>query len=151
VESLRLPSRSTFQTDFLRSQPFRDCFNVGSCPKPEINCYMGHYVQTMISDKPEVRQDEELESHLNKRQFVVGFVPLQFCLCFFFFKSRVYINHQRTLQGQHPCRNCEHTRCYVMANTRNGLIHLFSVSHEYLINYAFKYVNCLQLFKCYPK
>jgi hypothetical protein len=43
----------------------------------------------MISDKPGVRQDEELESHLNKGQFVVesplaGFVPLQFCLCFFF-------------------------------------------------------------------
>jgi hypothetical protein len=50
---------------------------------------MGHYVQTMISDKPGLRQDEELESHLNKGQFVVesplaGFVPLQFCLCFFF-------------------------------------------------------------------
>jgi hypothetical protein len=63
----------------------------------------------MISDKPGVRQDEELESHLNKGQFVVesplsGFVPLQFCL-FFFLKSRVYINHQRTLQGQHLCRN----------------------------------------------
>jgi hypothetical protein len=63
----------------------------------------------MISDKPGVRQDEEPESHLNKDKFVVesplaGFVPLQFCLCFFF-KSRVYINHQRTLQGQHPCRN----------------------------------------------
>jgi hypothetical protein len=76
---------------------------------------MCHYVQTMISDKPGVRQDKELESHLNKGLFVVespfaGFVPLQFC--FFFFKSRVYINHQRTLQGQHPCRNCEHTRCY---------------------------------------
>jgi hypothetical protein len=71
---------------------------------------MGHYVQTMISDKPGGRQDEELESHLNKGQFVVesplaGFVPLQFCLCVFFFKSRVYINHQRTLQGQHPSRN----------------------------------------------
>jgi hypothetical protein len=43
----------------------------------------------MISDKPGVRQDEELESHLNKGQFVVesplaGFVPLQFCLCLFF-------------------------------------------------------------------
>jgi hypothetical protein len=66
----------------------------------------------MISDKPGVRQDEELESHLNKGQFVVesplaGFVPLQFCLCFFFLKSRVYINHQMTLQvqRQHPCRN----------------------------------------------
>jgi hypothetical protein len=52
---------------------------------------MGHYVQTMISDKPGVRQDEELESHLNKGQFVVesplsGFVPLQFC---------VYINHYK--------------------------------------------------------
>jgi hypothetical protein len=50
---------------------------------------MGHYVQTMIADKPGVRQDEELESHLNKGQFVVEsplarFVPLQFCLCFFF-------------------------------------------------------------------
>jgi hypothetical protein len=50
---------------------------------------MGHYVQTMISDKPGVRQDEELESHLNKGQFVVEsplaeFVPLQFFLCFFF-------------------------------------------------------------------
>jgi hypothetical protein len=80
VESLRLPSRYTFQTDFLGSQPFRNCFNVESCPEPEINCYMGHYVQTMISDKPGVRQDEELESHLNKGQFVVesplaGFVP----------------------------------------------------------------------------
>jgi hypothetical protein len=32
---------------------------------------MGHYVQTMSSDKPGVRQDEELESHLNKGQFVV--------------------------------------------------------------------------------
>jgi hypothetical protein len=63
----------------------------------------------MISDKPGVRQDEELECHLNKGQFVVesplsGFVPLQFCLCFFF-KSRVHINHQRTLQDQHPYRN----------------------------------------------
>jgi hypothetical protein len=111
METLRLPSRSTFQTDILWSQPFRSRFNVGSCPEPEINCYMGHYVQTMISDKPGVRQDEELDnwSHLNKGQFVVesplaGFVPLQFCLCFFL-KSRVYINHQRTLQGQHPCRN----------------------------------------------
>ncbi|KAH0820272.1 hypothetical protein GEV33_002519 [Tenebrio molitor] len=40
-------------------------------------------VETMISDKPGVRQDEELESHLNKGQFVVEsplarFVPLQF-------------------------------------------------------------------------
>jgi hypothetical protein len=48
----------------------------------------------MISDKPGVRQDEELESHLNKGQFVVestiaGFVPLQFCLCFFLI-SRLY-------------------------------------------------------------
>jgi hypothetical protein len=34
-----------------------------------------------------------------------------------------------------------------MANARNGLIHLFSVSHLYITNYAFKYVNCLQLFK----
>jgi hypothetical protein len=46
METPRLPSRSTFQTDILSSQPFRNRFNIGSCPEPEINCYMGHYVQT---------------------------------------------------------------------------------------------------------
>jgi hypothetical protein len=76
-----------------------------------INPALSHYVQTMISDKPGVRQDEELESHLNKGQFVVEsplapFVPLQFCLCFFFLKSRVYINHQRALQGQRAGPDC---------------------------------------------
>jgi hypothetical protein len=53
----------------------------------------------MISDKPGVRQDEELESHLNKGQFVVesplaGFVPLQFCL--FFFLNLAFIS---TIKG----------------------------------------------------
>jgi hypothetical protein len=33
---------------------FSNVFNVGSCREPEINCHMGHYVQTMISDKPGV-------------------------------------------------------------------------------------------------
>jgi hypothetical protein len=99
----------------------------------------------MISDKPGVRQDEELESHLNKGQFVVesplaGFVPWQFCL--FFLISRLY---QPSKDSTRPTSVQEHTRCYVMgmANARNGLIHLFSVSHLYLTNYAFKYVNCL--------
>jgi hypothetical protein len=106
---------------------------------------MGHYIQTMISDKPGVRQDEELESHLSKGQFVVesplaGFVPLQFCLCFFFEISRLY---QPSKDPTRPTSVQEHTRCYVMANARNGLIHLFSVSHLYLTNYSFKYVNCL--------
>jgi hypothetical protein len=54
----------------------------------------------MISDKPGVRQDEELESHLNKGQFVVesplaGFVPLQFCF-FFFFLNLAFIS---TIKG----------------------------------------------------
>jgi hypothetical protein len=54
---------------------------------------MGHYGQTMISGKAGVRQDEELESHLNKGQFVVEspfarFVLLQFC--FFFEVSCLY-------------------------------------------------------------
>jgi hypothetical protein len=100
----------------------------------------------MISDKPGVRQDEELESHLNKGQFVVesplsGFVPLQFCLFFFFFEiSRLY---QPSKDPTRPTSVQEHTRCNVMANARNGLIHLFSVSYLYLTNYAFKYVNYL--------
>ncbi|KAH0816572.1 hypothetical protein GEV33_006219 [Tenebrio molitor] len=54
------------------------------------------------NNKPGVRQDEELEFHFNKGQFVVEnslarFGPLRFCL-WVFLKSRVYINHQRTLQ-----------------------------------------------------
>jgi hypothetical protein len=78
----------------------------------------------MISDKPGVRQDEELESHLNQGQFVVesplaGFVPWQFCL--FFFKSRVYINHQRTLQGQHPCRNIPAAMSWAWLTLEMGL------------------------------
>jgi hypothetical protein len=79
---------------------------------------------TMISDKPAVRQDEELESHLNKGQFLVesplsGFVPLQFCL-FCFLISRLY---QPSKDPTRPTSVQEHTRCYVMANARNGLIH----------------------------
>jgi hypothetical protein len=68
----------------------------------------------MISDKPGVRQDEELESHLNKGQFVVesplaGFVPLQFYLCFFFEISRLY---QPSKDPTRPTSVQEHTRCY---------------------------------------
>jgi hypothetical protein len=94
----------------------------------------------MISDKPGVRQDEELESHLVVENPLAGFVPLQFCLCFFFEISRLY---QPSKDPTRPTSVQEHTRCNVMANARNGLIHLFSVSHLYLTNYAFKYVNYL--------
>jgi hypothetical protein len=110
---------------------------------------MGHYGQTMISDKAGVRQDEELESHLNKGHFVVEsplarFVLLQFC--FFFEVSCLY----KSIKGPYKeykanirAEIANKTRCYVLANARNGLIHLFSVSHLYITSYAFKYVNCL--------
>jgi hypothetical protein len=70
----------------------------------------------MISDKPGVRQDEELESHLNKGQFVVesplaGFVPLQFCL-FFFEISRLY-QPSKDPTSTTPTSVQEHTRCSV--------------------------------------
>jgi hypothetical protein len=63
---------------------------------------------SLRSDKPGVRQDEELEFHFNKGQFVVEnslarFGPLRFCLLVFL-KSRVYINHLRTIQDQHPTK-----------------------------------------------
>ncbi|KAH0809911.1 hypothetical protein GEV33_012879 [Tenebrio molitor] len=59
-------------------------------------------IASMLGHKPEVRQDEELEFHFNKGQFVVEnslarFGPLRLCL-WVFLKSRVYINHLRTLQ-----------------------------------------------------
>jgi hypothetical protein len=81
METLRLPSRSTFQTDINRNQLLHG---------------------SLRSDKPGVRQDEELEFHFNKGQFVVEnslarFGPLRFCL-WFFLKSRVYSNHLRTVQ-----------------------------------------------------
>jgi hypothetical protein len=50
----------------------------------------------MILDKPGVRQDEELESHLNKGQFVVPreparrICPLAILFVFFFEISRLY-------------------------------------------------------------
>jgi hypothetical protein len=90
METLRLPSRST-----------------STLPK-SLQCWVVSRTRNQLlhgslhSDKPGVRQDEELEFHFNKGQFVVEnslarFGPLRFCL-WVFLKSRVYINHLRTLQ-----------------------------------------------------
>jgi hypothetical protein len=92
METLRLPSRSTFQTDILKSL---QCWVVSRTRNQLLH-------GSLRSDKPGVRQDEELEFHFNKGQFVVEnslarFGPLRFCL-WVFLKSRVYINHLRTLQ-----------------------------------------------------
>jgi hypothetical protein len=79
----------------------------------------------MISDKPGVRQDKELESHLNKGLFVVespfaGFVPLQFC---FFFFNLAFIS---TIKGPYKANIraeiANIPAAIVMANARNGLI-----------------------------
>jgi hypothetical protein len=91
METLRLPSRSTFQTDILKSL---QCWVVSRTRNQLLH-------GSLRSDKPGVRQDEELEFHFNKGQFLVEnslarFDPL-----------RLYQPSKDATrpEGQHPCRN----------------------------------------------
>jgi hypothetical protein len=86
---------------------FKLIFLIATLPK-SLQCWVVSRPRNQLlhgslrSDKPGVRQDEELEPRLNNGQFGVAsplarFGPLRFCL-WVFLKPRVYINHQRTLQ-----------------------------------------------------
>jgi hypothetical protein len=94
VETPRLPSRSTFYS-MIATLPKSLQYWVVSRTRNQL------LHGSLRSDKPGVRQDEELEFHFNKGQFVVEnslarFGPL-----------RLYQPSKDPTrpEGQHPCRN----------------------------------------------
>jgi hypothetical protein len=77
---------------------------------------MGHYVQT--NQECDKTKNSSLTSITGVESPLARFGPLQFCLWVFSETPRLYQPSKDPTrpEGQHLCRNCQHTRCYVMAN-----------------------------------